>query len=349
MAGLHVVVAGAGNTGSHLLPDLARMAEVSRLTLVDPDVYEAGNLCVQNIDGGDVGQPKVRAQAARLQRIRPALEVTAKQERIEDVPRGLLRCDLFVSCLDSRLARQHLNEIAWRLNTPWVDCGVLGSQSLVRVSAYVPSTDAPCLECKWNQGKDGDYSVLEQEYLCGASGGAARPSATSSALGALAASLMAVEIAKFARGGSKVWAKPQQLVFDAEHRVTQVTTERRNPWCRFDHRTWVVEPWVCNPGATSVREALAKFGSLQVDQHHFVSEAVCLECGCRENAPRLNRPLARCAKCNRRMAPTGYGPLERLEPRFAGDYLGLTLGQIGLRAGDIVTSGGRHRLLMEAA
>lgn len=36
----HVVVAGAGgNTGSHLLPHLARMSWISRLTLVDPEFY----------------------------------------------------------------------------------------------------------------------------------------------------------------------------------------------------------------------------------------------------------------------------------------------------------------------
>ena len=54
-------------------------------------------------------------------------------------------CDLIVSCLDSKAARQHVNEIAWRLGTPWIDCGVLGSQSLVRVNAYFPAQGSPCL------------------------------------------------------------------------------------------------------------------------------------------------------------------------------------------------------------
>ena len=135
MENCHIVVAGCGNTGTHLLPHLARSPHISRLTLVDPDHYEIANVAVQNIDRMDVGQPKVVAQANKLQRIRPAmgassLEVIALQERIEDVPMGLLRCDLLVSCLDSRAARQHVNQIAWRLGIPWIDCGVLGSQIL---------------------------------------------------------------------------------------------------------------------------------------------------------------------------------------------------------------------------
>lgn len=350
MDGLHIAVAGAGgNTGSHLLPHLARMPEVTRLTLADPDLYESGNLNVQNIELADVGHAKVEAQAARLMRICPDLEIVSHPSRIEDVPRGLLRPDIFVSCLDSKAARQHLNEIAWRAGVPWIDCGVLGSQSLVRVTAYVPSSDAPCLECSWNPGKNGDYSVLEQEYLCGRTSGSAFPSMASSALGAMAASLVAIEVAKFARAGIEALPGSRQLIFDAEHGVVQVTEERRNPWCRFDHRIWEVEPWHCAAQSTTVSEALAQLGSMQVDGHHFVEEVVCLGCGRRDNAPKLNRPLGVCTSCNRRMAPTGIGPLERLEPRTAGAFLARTLAEIGLRPGDILTCGCRHRLLVEAA
>ena len=91
----HVVIAGAGgNTGSHLLPHLGRMHGIARLTLVDPDVYTAGNLSAQDIESRQVGEIKVRAQAARLRAINPTLEVATMAERIEDVPRGLLRGDL---------------------------------------------------------------------------------------------------------------------------------------------------------------------------------------------------------------------------------------------------------------
>jgi molybdopterin/thiamine biosynthesis adenylyltransferase len=350
MRPLHIVVAGAGgNSGSHLLPHLARMSGVSRLTLVDPDFYEAGNIGVQNIDASDVGKPKVTAQAAKLRRIRHDLDVEARQERIEDVPRGLLRSDLLVSCLDSRGSRQHMNEIAWRLNTPWLDCGVLGSQVLARVSAYVPSYDSPCLECAWSTGAGGDYSLLEQEYLCAAGDASSFPSKAPSGLGALAASLLAIEIEKFLCGNTADSLSSRQLILDAEHRIIQVTAERRNPWCRFDHQTWAVKPWVCDTNTMTVREALGMLGSLQVDGHCFVSELVCPGCGRREAAPRLNRPLARCSSCNRRMASTGFGSIERLEPEFANGFMDRTLAEVGLQAGDIVSSRDLHVQVTGAA
>jgi molybdopterin/thiamine biosynthesis adenylyltransferase len=336
----HIVVAGAGgNTGSHLLPHLARMSGIARLTLVDPDTYEPANLAVQNIDSLDLGQPKILAQAGKLRRINPSLEVAALQERIEDVPRGLLRCDLVVSCLDSRAARQHVNEIAWRLNTPWIDCGILGSQNLARLNAYVPSQNAPCIECPWSHE---DYALVEQEYLCGAGSGVVYPTMASSALGSLAASLMAIEIAKLLSGDLTASVAARQVLMDAQHHCLRVTASQRNPACLFDHRSWLIEPWDCPPDTTTVEAAVRALGSLQVEGHRFVRAFVCPGCGRRENSLRLNRPLARCPACDRRMMSLSFGSRERLDSESAGEYSDLTLAQIGLRVGDIVSSDNRH-------
>lgn len=348
----HLVVAGAGgNTGSHLLPHLARMPEITRLTLVDPDFYEPANLAVQSIERLDVDRPKVAAQAQKLRRIRPGLGesglgVIAFQQRIEDVPRGALRCDLIVSCLDSKAARQHVNEIAWRLNIPWIDCGVLGSQGLVRVNAYIPSQDAPCLECAWCHD---DYSVLEQEYLCGAVSATGYPTMASSALGALAASFMAIEIAKLLGRDPAHSLAGRQVILDANHHTIQVTAGRRNPYCRFDHRSWIIEPWNCNPEATTLAAAISTLGSLKVEGHRFAYELTCPGCSHREKFLRLNRPLARCPACGRRMVSAGFGSLERIDSSLVGENTSLTLAQVGLRAGDIVSGDNRHHRLLEAA
>jgi molybdopterin/thiamine biosynthesis adenylyltransferase len=341
----HIVVAGAGNTGSHLLPHLARMPRVARLTLVDPDVYNVENLQTQNIDRRDVGQPKVVAQADKLRQINPGLQVDALRERIEDVPRGRLRCDLIVSCLDSRAARQWVNEIACRLNTPWIDCGILGSQNLVRVNAYVPALDAPCLECAWS---DEEYRLVEQEYLCGA-GGKAYPTMASSALGALAASLMAIEIAKLLDDGLSDSIAGSQILVDAEHRSMRVTAGRRNPACRFDHRAWKIERWNCEPDATTVGAALDALGGFAVEGHRFVHALACPGCGLRSDVLRLNRPLARCPECNRRMVSPDFSSLESLGSGLSEDCRSLSPAQIGLRVGDIVSSDERHYLIGEAA
>ena len=270
------------------------------------------NLAVQNIDRLDVGRPKVQVQAEKLRRINPGLHQGALQQRIEDVPRGLLNCDLIVSYLDSKVACQHVNEIAWRLNTPFIDCGVLGSQNLVRVNAYIPAQDSPCLECSWGHDK---YSILEQEYLCSAAGGAPYPTRSSSALGALAASLMAIEIAKLLHCELVASVAARQLIIDARHHTVQVTAGRRNPWCRFDHRTWQIEPWICPPEATTVAAALGALGRLNVEGHRFAAELTCAGCGHRQKSLRLNRPLARCPACDRRMVSSGFGSLERCSIR----------------------------------
>jgi molybdopterin/thiamine biosynthesis adenylyltransferase len=347
----HIVVAGAGNTGSHLLPHLARMSAIGRITIVDPDVYAPENAASQNLDWEeDLGRAKAVVQAERLRRIRAcvggrALEVVAFQERIEDVPRGLLISDLIVSCLDS--SRQYVNQIAWRLNVPWTDCGVQGGLKLARVNSYRPAMDAPCLECAW--GPD-DYAALEQEYPCGAVSGAAHPTLASSALGALAASLAAIEIAKLLSDDHAHALVGRQDLVDAEHHTLDVTTYRRNPSCRFDHHSWQVEPWLCPPAERTLGSALGAAGSLQVEGHLFSAGLICPSCEHREPSLRLNRPLAHCPICSRRLIVPGFGSFDRIDPGRARGYEDLTLAQIGLRAGDIVSDGSRrYRCITEAA
>jgi adenylyltransferase/sulfurtransferase len=343
----HLIVAGAGgNIGSHLVTHLARLPGISRLTLVDPDDYDEGNLRVQNIDALDVGKSKVLAQAAKLQRINPELKVMALAERIEDVPRGLLRCDLMVSCVDSKAARQHINEICFRLGSPWVDSGVLGSQMLARVNAYAAESAEPCLECCW--GPD-EYALVEQDYLCAAGTGAAFPTLATSALGALAASLAAIEISKILAGDWASSVVSRQVVLDAHHHAMVTTKGRRNPSCRFDHLTWEIEPWHCRPDRTTVEAALTKSGSLQIAGHRFVKDLACPGCGRQENLFRLNRPLARCARCDRRMATTGFTAMDRLDATLPEEVRALTLAQIGVRTGDVVSAGDKHYVITEAA
>ena len=346
----HVVVAGAGgNTGSHLLPHLARMSEISRLTIVDDQFYEPANLSGAEYRSSRCRPAKGSAQAesgaspARLGEA--SLEVIALQERIEDVPRGLLKCDLIVSCLDSRVSRQSVNELAFRLDCHWIDCGVLSSQHLVRVSRMRPGTIA-MFRVRLGAGRvfraRTKYPVRAER--CGLS------TMATSALGSLAASLMAIEIKNLLAGDEAPTRSPDaQIIFDAEHHVIQESVLRRNPYCRFDHRSCEIEPWVCPPEATTVGAALSALGSLQVEGHR--SRGVGLpRLRPHEKSLRLNRPLARCPACDRRMVTAGFGSLDRIDSTLAGEYANFTLAQIGLRAGDIVSGNeARHHRVLEAA
>lgn len=117
------VVGAGGNIGSHLVTHLARMPAVSVVTLIDRDRYEPKNLASQDITIRDVGRPKARVQAERLMRIRPDLRVRAICDTVERVPIGLLRADVVLACLDSLVARQWVNQAAWRLGCCWIDAG----------------------------------------------------------------------------------------------------------------------------------------------------------------------------------------------------------------------------------
>jgi len=157
------VVGAGGNIGSHLVPHLARMRGVERVTLVDPDICVEKNLASQDITGRDVGKAKAAVQARRLRRISPVLAVKAIVEAVENVPLGLLRGSVLLACLDSRAARRSVNLAAWRLGLPWIDAGVHGDDLLARVNVYFPCPDQPCLECAWD---DRDYQMLAQVYPC---------------------------------------------------------------------------------------------------------------------------------------------------------------------------------------
>lgn len=232
-----VVVGAGGNIGSHVVPHLARMLEIERLVLIDPDRYEAKNLRSQDIQARDVGQSKVRVQARRARAIRRDLHVVTHACQVEGLPLGRLRCDVIVACLDSRSARQSVNQMAWRLGIPWIDAGVTGgSELLARLNTYAPSLDAPCLECAWSVD---DYRLLEVRHPCETERHVASTNAPA-ALGGLAASLAAMECARLLGGDVSGSLVGRQILMDARHHTHFVTSFRRNPRCRFDHRVWPI-------------------------------------------------------------------------------------------------------------
>lgn len=231
-----VVVGAGGNIGSHLVPHLGRLPEVGSVLLIDRGVYEAKDIASQAILPADVGRRKATVQARRLRRIAPHLDVQGLHADIERLPWGALRGDLVLAGLDSRRARQWVNEVARRLGVTWVDAGVDGAGLLARLDVYAPGDEAACLECAWDER---DYRELEQAYPCSgavdeppptepppaaapasepppagapagepppaaAPAGEPPPTAAPASLGALAAALQAIEAAQLLAGGAGV-------------------------------------------------------------------------------------------------------------------------------------------------
>lgn len=346
-----VVVGAGGNIGSHLVPHLARMPGLDRLTLVDRDAYEAGNLSSQDITPSDVGRKKALVQADRARRINPALAVTAVTTPVETVPLGRLRSDVILACLDGRSARQHVNQAAWRLGVPWIDAGVDGGGLLARVDVYRPGRDNPCLECAWDER---DYAALEQTYPCAPAAVTPAPTNAPSSLGALAASLQAIECQKLlvdAPGRSLAGA---QVVLDVAHHKHYLTTLRRNPLCRLsDHEIWRIERLPAGPHELTVAKVFAFAAGrvdgggplrLRIEGQPFVRRLACHEC--RSERPLLRmasalRPSDRnCPRCGAERFASGLDLAEHLEAATLSTRdLARSLHAIGLRTGDVVSVG----------
>jgi molybdopterin/thiamine biosynthesis adenylyltransferase len=349
----HVVVVGAGgNIGSHLVPHLGRMSDVGRITLIDRDVYEASNLQTQDITPRDIGKLKALVQARKLRRINPSLRVEAISDTVERVPLGRLRANVIVSCLDSRIARQHVNQFAWRLGVPLIDAGVEAGGLLARVNVYVPLTDSACLECAWD---DHDYEALEQTYPC--AGPASMVAATNapSSLGALAASLQAIECQKLLSGQAERAAVSGQVLIDARFHKHYVTAFRRNPSCRFSgHDVWHIERLNRTAESLTLAQALAlapaEGGSngsqvLRIEGKPFVKKLTCSHCRATRSLLRLECSLrnnqTRCAECGGQMIAAGFDLLERLDAASVhGNTLSRSLRSLGLRPAEVFSVNG---------
>lgn len=347
-----VVIGAGGNIGSHLVPHLGRMPEVARVTLIDRDVYEPANLLTQDITPRDVGRQKAVVQARRLSCINAALRVTAIPQAVERVPLGRLRADVILACLDSRRARQYVNQAAWRLGAMWIDAGVEAGGLLARVNVYAPGDERPCLECAWDEH---DYAALEQSYPCLGFVEQTFQTNAPSSLGALAASLQAIECGKVLSGKLEQLAVSQQVLINAAQHKHYVTTYRRNPDCRFGHETWSIERLCRQPQDVSVRQALELLGQdsvvkgqtgLRVDGDPFVRKLSCAGCGETKELLRLQsrlRPAERtCASCGQMMLAAGRDLSERLEAGALSErVLERSLYSLGFRRGDVFGVGSR--------
>lgn len=242
--GKSVLIAGAGNIGSHLAPLVARLG-VGAIRIVDRDRVEAKNLATQDYRPGDEGRFKAEVLAERLRHRFPNQEIRARPCDLEDLPLGEAAVDVVLGALDSRRARQVLvSEMAWPLGVPVVDGGV-GEGLVGRVQVFLPGPATACLECTW--GRE-DYRQLAAEYPCNPGATAEAPPTISPAFqGSFVASLMTAECQRILDGDTA--GESYELPFDLKHHQMRPYRLRRAPGCRFDHKV-VTETVALRPDAT---------------------------------------------------------------------------------------------------
>jgi molybdopterin-synthase adenylyltransferase len=144
----HVTLCGCGALGTVLANALVR-AGVGHLRLIDRDFIEMSNLQRQVLfDENDVAQniPKAEAAARKLALINSSVHVEPVVANI-DRTNILQLCedaDLILDGSDNFEVRYLINDVAVKLNKPWVYGGCIGSHG--QTMTILPG-QTPCLRC----------------------------------------------------------------------------------------------------------------------------------------------------------------------------------------------------------
>lgn len=164
----HVLIVGVGGLGCPASLGLAR-AGVTRLTLMDPDVVELTNLHRQPWHhAADVGQPKVRSAATKLQRAFTGLKIATRQERIDQQNAETLFTshDLVIDATDGVETKFLLSDTSVRTGIPLIYGGVLRFEGL----AMRIEPGGPCLRCLFETPPD-DAPTCAQAGVLGSMAG----------------------------------------------------------------------------------------------------------------------------------------------------------------------------------
>ena len=134
-----------------VLDMVARDASVSRVTLVEPDVYKPHNVGRHVFPASAVGRLKGELAAEWLRDRRPDLEVRvlacdlldpARQSEITD---AVAACDIGVCAADNEPAKYHFDLLMRRAGKPWTLGEVLSGGIGGFVHRFVPG--GPCYGC----------------------------------------------------------------------------------------------------------------------------------------------------------------------------------------------------------
>jgi molybdopterin/thiamine biosynthesis adenylyltransferase len=322
-----ILLAGLGNTGSHLAPLIARMGLADHLVLADPDLVEAGNMAAQAYNPEDIGLTKVEATANRLAGLNPHLKIECIHGELEDLPLGYF-ADVVVLCLDHDGARQVAAERAWWMGGVLYDVAVNGQAGLARVTRIVREIGRACLECAWS---DSQYANLPVRHSCRK----IAPTNSPAAHGSFAASLAALQIASPVSCDSN-----HEIVSSPGAGEMWITKLPENATCRFRHHSFSVECLNRFDFTVPFVDLFSLLGttSITLPGYSFVGRGRCAGCGIDDEVLLLDRQLDRlCPRCGdvREFLPFHARTSVRSED-FSKAALSQSLDTVGLRPGDVV-------------
>jgi molybdopterin/thiamine biosynthesis adenylyltransferase len=147
----HLLQVGAGSGGMPVLDMLSADPRVTRVTLIEPDTYQAHNVVRHLFPPRAVGEPKAILAQRWLQERRPELLVQTLICRLEDpaaraqIEQAAAEADVAVCAVDNESAKYHWDELMRRFRRPWTLGEVLSGGIGGFVHWFRP--DGPCYGC----------------------------------------------------------------------------------------------------------------------------------------------------------------------------------------------------------
>lgn len=147
----HLFQVGAGSGGMPVLDMVCRDPRITRVTLVEPDVYKPHNVDRHVFGYAAVGRSKAELARDWLVERRPELDVRILPcDLTDDAQQGALHeiveeADLGVCAADNEKAKFHFDSLMRQHRKPWTLGEVLAGGIGGFVHAFVPS--GPCYGC----------------------------------------------------------------------------------------------------------------------------------------------------------------------------------------------------------
>jgi molybdopterin/thiamine biosynthesis adenylyltransferase len=147
----HLLQVGAGSGGMPVLDMLCRETRITRVTLIEPDVYKAHNVERHLFPPSAVGKAKAELAREWLVERRPDLVVELLPYDLLDashqsaIETAAAACDLGVCAADNEPAKYHWDALMRRHGKPWTLGEVLSGGIGGFVHWFVPG--GPCYGC----------------------------------------------------------------------------------------------------------------------------------------------------------------------------------------------------------
>jgi molybdopterin/thiamine biosynthesis adenylyltransferase len=147
----HLFQVGAGSGGMPVLDLLCREGCITRVTLVEPDVYKRHNVARHIFPAASIGQRKADLAATWLRECRPELEVRVLVCELQDpahqaeIQQAAAEADIGVCAADNEPAKYHFDALMRQARKPWTLGEVLSGGIGGFVHWFVPG--GPCYGC----------------------------------------------------------------------------------------------------------------------------------------------------------------------------------------------------------